>query len=97
MVEEKEVVVGGVFMFWIGLDPFVLVCTHSRDMCSAWWHLKQSPCFMHVSVSFFERHSVCGPNIFHCIWVMVGGWSVPQFILWESESLLLRVSVVKTH
>ena len=30
----------------------------------------------YVSVLFFERHSVCGSNIFHCVQVMVGGWSV---------------------
>jgi len=47
----------------------------------------------HVSVSFFGRHSVYGLDVFHCILIMVGGWSVPQFILWESESLLLHVCV----
>jgi len=47
----------------------------------------------HVSVSFFERHSVCGPDIFHCVRIMVGRWSVLRFISWESESLLLRVCV----
>jgi len=47
----------------------------------------------HVSVLFFERHSVHGPNVFHCIQIMVGGWSVPRFISWESESLLFHVSV----
>ena len=48
MVEEEEAV-GGVFMFRIGLDPFVLVCAHSRDTCLAWWHLKQSLCFRCLS------------------------------------------------
>jgi len=47
----------------------------------------------HVSVSFFERHSVYCPDVFHCVWIMVGRWSVPRFILWESESLLLCVCV----
>ena len=47
----------------------------------------------HVSVLFIERHSVYGSNIFHCIWIIIGRWSVLQFILWESESLLLCVCV----
>jgi len=50
MVEEEEVT-GGVFVFRIGLDPVGLVWAHSRDMCPAWWHLKQSPCFMCLSLS----------------------------------------------
>jgi len=49
MVEEQ--VTGGVFVFWIGLDPVGLVWAHSRDMCPAWWHLKQSPSFMCLSLS----------------------------------------------
>ena len=42
----------------------------------------------HMSVSFFKRHSVCGPDVFYCIWVTIGGWGVPQFDLRKSESLL---------
>ena len=52
MIEEEEAT-GGIFVFQIGLDPVGLVWAHSRDTCLAWWHLKQSPCFM--CLSFFSR------------------------------------------
>jgi len=35
VVEEEEEATGDVFMFWINLDPLVLVCAHSHDMCPA--------------------------------------------------------------
>jgi len=50
MVEEEEVT-EGVLVFRIGLDPVGLVWAHSQDMCPAWWHLKQTPCFMCLSLS----------------------------------------------
>jgi len=67
-------------------------------LCAFWWYMsglmasEAEPLF-HVSVSFIKRHSVCGLNVFHWIWVMVGRWSVLRFISWESEFLLLCICV----
>ena len=70
---EKEEATGGVFVFQIGLGTF------SGYMSSL--VASEAEPLSHVSVSFFERHSVHGPDVFHCVRVMVGGWSVLQFIL----------------